>query len=528
LISNISQIEGQRRLEQDRLDAARQQIQRNRLGQFATPAALAWEILNHAQRIWDRSPVKIRFLDPALGTGAFYSALLQVFSASAIEAATGVEIDSSFASTAQRLWRKTGLKVIENDFLLLPPPPSGKRFNFIVANPPYVRHHHLSQMQKAQYKPISQSIMGTNINGLMGLYCYFMIIAHRWMSQNALAAWLVPSEFMDVNYGAIIKKYLTEKVTLLQIHRYDPDELQFDDALVSSAVVVFRNTTPPDGHQTLFSFGGTLAEPKQQNRLDSEELRRERKWTRLGHLRAKNDKAANPDFVTMSSLFRIRRGIATGNNRFFILPLPQAREQGIDLNFLKPILPSPRYLLQTVIEADEYGYPRLEKPLALIDSELPEDQIHDLCPALWNYLQTGIAQGIDQTYLTKRRTPWYHQEQRQPAPFLCTYMGRSLANSKPFRFISNRSRAIATNVYLLLYPIGALSAFLNQGRKQHEIVLHLLEEIKLEVLIDEARVYGGGLFKLEPAELGRVSADSIIKALKLETKRPPVQTAFEF
>jgi hypothetical protein len=42
---------------------------------------------------------------------------------------------------------------------------------------------------------------------------------------------LIPSEFMDVNYGAAVKRYLLNKVTLLHIHRFDPHDVQFGDAL---------------------------------------------------------------------------------------------------------------------------------------------------------------------------------------------------------------------------------------------------------------------------------------------------------
>ena len=48
------------------------------MGQFATPSALASEILAYAKKLMPCGQ-KIRFLDPGLGTGAFYSALLQAF-----------------------------------------------------------------------------------------------------------------------------------------------------------------------------------------------------------------------------------------------------------------------------------------------------------------------------------------------------------------------------------------------------------------------------------------------------------------
>jgi hypothetical protein len=90
-----------------------------------------------------------------------------------------------------------------------------------------------------------------DISGLAGLYCYFLLLSHDWMEEQGLAIWLIPSEFMDVNYGVTLRRYLTEHVTLLHIHRFCPTDVQFTDALVSSAVVVFSQigatgwVTPP-------------------------------------------------------------------------------------------------------------------------------------------------------------------------------------------------------------------------------------------------------------------------------------------
>ena len=80
------------------------------------------------------------------------------------------------------------------------------------------------------------------INGLAGLYVYFLLLATAWMEDGGYAAWLIPSEFMDVNYGVALKRFLTDRVTLIRAHRFDPNDVQFGDALVSSVVVVFRKT----------------------------------------------------------------------------------------------------------------------------------------------------------------------------------------------------------------------------------------------------------------------------------------------
>jgi hypothetical protein len=91
-------------------------------------------------------------------------------------------------------------------------------------------------------------------------------------------------------------------------------------------------------------------------------------------------------------------------------------------------------------------------------------------------------------------------------------MGRPTRRSKsPFRFILNHSKATTANVYLLLYPKPDLAASLNGHPELYRKVWKTLSSIAAETLIEEGRVYGGGLHKLEPKELANVPADSVLR-----------------
>jgi hypothetical protein len=338
-----------------------------------------------------------------------------------------------------------------------------------------------------------------------------MLIAHAWLAENGLAIWLVPSEFMDVNYGHEVKRYLTERVCLLQIHRFCPSDVQFDDALVSSAVVVFERRKPDPEHSVVFSFGGTLDEPARAQTIGLDELRASKKWTPLTRPGENGQQAAA---VTLGDLFTVKRGLATGNNGFFIVPRDEASNLGIPPAFLRPILPSPRFLRQEVIEADVDGWPILDRHLALIDCGLSEAEIRRRWPRFAEYLEAGKRQGIHEGYLASRRTLWYAQEKRDPAPFLCTYMGRSL--ERPFRFIWNRSKAVAANVYLLLYPKTHIARKVMEKGAQ---AFDALRAIHPEHFFSEGRVYGGGLHKMEPAELMRLPADGLARILGATIKQ---------
>ena len=69
------------------------------------------------------------------------------------------------------------------------------------------------------------------------------------------------------------------------------------------------------------------------------------------------------------------------------------------------------------------GSLHVQPSLVLLDCNLEETDLVNY-PILQDYLDWGKSQGFADRYITRHRQPWFKQENRPPAPILCSYMSR--------------------------------------------------------------------------------------------------------
>jgi predicted RNA methylase len=495
-VFDIKEKEAQRAAMQLTLDSQKTHSARNEKGQFSTPFPLALDIMCRVREL--SSDAGSSFLEPAFGTGVFLSAYLEAFGRPPTRT-LGFELDPHYGDPSRKLWRFVNAEVRCCDFLAQKP---DCLFDVIVTNPPYSRHHHIPADVKANLQVAVLRETGLRISGLAGLYCHFMVLSTKWLKEGGVSCWLVPSEFMDVNYGTAVKRYLSENVELVQIHRFMPEDLQFTDALVSSCVVIFRNCRPQRQHKVIFSTGGSVCCPTQSYQLDTGVMSCDAKWTSL--FSGQNGKQTGKR--VLGDYFTVKRGIATGDNGFFILDDETVRRREIPKEFLRPVLPSPRYVKGDRIES-ENGLPVLDRRQFLFTCDLDEETLKRDFPMVWRYVCEGHERGVQNGYICSRRSPWYSCERRECAPIVVPYMGRGSTDSRLFRFILNESDAITTNVYLMLYPKRHFAPVL-RDRSALNKVWRALNSIPPETLVAGGRTYGGGLHKLEPNELMHLPADA--------------------
>jgi adenine-specific DNA-methyltransferase len=460
------------------LERLNQRDQRYVMGQFFTPAPIA-EFM--AEAVEEIEPETV--LDPGVGGGILLRAI------SPGPRLFGLDIDSTAVElAAASLSGDHELAV--GDFLDSHRwPLSEQRFDAIIANPPYVRHHNLSPEHKLLARHYSARL-GLKVSSLSGSYVYFFLEALLRLREGGRLVFITPTEFLDVRYGQAVKEALLSHCDIDEIVVLEMDKLAFEGVLTTSAITVATKRTSPARRPRLVEgkFNGTVQRGR-GIRLQADRAQARVPWSPLLPSRAER---IAPLLVgrtaKLGEYCRVRRGIATGDNSFFTLTLEETEHWGIEEQFLVPVVVGSKDLpLEGPLDAEFYES-RIAKGARglLFFCHQSIESLRDT-NAL-GYIEYGLQLGLDRRFNCRARKPWYGVEKVPPADFFTTYMARNNA-----RIIRNCIGARCMT--------SLLNVWVNPG-VQPEAMSNSLEDPANAMLLREfGRTYGGGLGKIEPGDL---------------------------
>lgn len=403
----------------------------------------------------------------------------------------GFDIDQSCLAMADLNLQARGLKsyrVERRNFLL---DPIDVAPDAVTCNPPYCRHHAIDPAEKAAIHDGFAERLGLRLNRLAGLHVLFLVRALEIAAPGARLAFITPAEWLDVNYGREVKQFVLEHARVEALVILKDDHLFFDGALTTAAITLLRKhgSGPDPGRTTkivhlptdLPEVDAVLAALRGEGglRVDEVQLDAVQRWSRKTAARSRGR--------ALGELARVRRGIATGCNRFFVISEATRREHDLALDDLLSCITSPRLI---------DGLELTSRDLDTLDDEIPRWALECRDPgsedsetSLGRYLRRGRDKlQAHAGYLASKRRPWYALERRVASPILFTYMNRQ----RP-RFIRNRAEAVPLNTFLIVEP--------RDGVDVEQLWQALNSEAFLHQLQDERRAYGGGLWKIEPKEL---------------------------
>ncbi len=459
---------------------------RKKYAQFFTPYPIAelmaaWLLKNeHLKTV----------LEPAFGLGVFSHALLAKKNDLVIK---GFEIDELISSEAsQHFDGLTKVQILLQDYMYND---WENKYDGIICNPPYFKFHdydNRSMIAEMERK------LSCKLNGFTNLYTLFLLKSLYQLQPDGRCAYLVPSEFMNSDYGKLVKSHLIKTKTLRHVIVFDFEKNIFDDAMTTACIILCAKDNYSDSvrftnissFEELWKVEKLIADyPKTSIPLKTykmDELDSEAKWKK--YYQDQNGKKFK-SLVPFSKYAKVVRGIATGANDYFTFNLSKAKEFHIDEQYLLPCICKCTDIKGQVFNMDDFELLKaLDKKVFLLNATQAID------PNVRCYLTKGESEGIDKKYLTASRNPWFALEKRPPAPIWV-----SVFNRKGLRFIRNYANVANLTTFHCVYPQNNLFSDISIDL----LFAYLLTDTARMIFEDNAREYGNGLRKFEPNDLNK-------------------------
>ena len=453
-------------------------VKRHRLGQVFTP----WPIADWMAR-WVCSHQPVRVLDPAVGRGVFIEAiegLGERLGPILMPSVEVCDIDGGMLKHFASAPRSVPVACRRADFVTAR---FRGRYDAIIANPPYIRHHDMDYDEDVLRK--FDRICGRRLSRLTNLYGLFLIKIWTLLGEQGRAAVITPAEWLNADFGVPLKAFLLEENAIDAIVHFDHASKVFDGALTTAAITLLRRNRRArepirllhveeiNDLQTTKVEHGRPAEPDEMNPRS--------KWTPLFNTRDAHP-AAGP---ILADIARCTRGIATGANDYFTLRESDRRRWGIDLRDLRICITKAKD-----VRGDRFTQGDVQR---LINADRRIFLLHPrarLTAAVERYLVEGRHRGIDRRYLPSHRPVWYMPEHREPAPILVSVFARGA-----FHFVLNQAAALSLTPYHAIYLLAP-------GRNRIQALFgYLTSRAAQTALANHRRIYGDGLLKVEPRDV---------------------------
>lgn len=476
---------------------------RKKFAQFFTPFQLAslmadWLLGNrHLKTV----------LEPAFGLGVFTRALLSKNSDLSIK---GFDIDETIFSKAKVIFNDTfNFDIHLEDYMFND---WNNKYDGIICNPPYFKFHDYDN--KTILNEIENRLK-IKLNGFTNLYTLFLLKSIYQLNPNGRLAYIIPSEFLNSDYGKLVKSALIKNKVLRHIVVFDFEENIFDDALTTACILLCSN----DNHSQNVKFSTVKKTDDLEliknyisyyplNNIDEatfniNELEPEVKWRKYYQ---EQNGTRYKNLIPFSRVAKVVRGIATGANEYFTFSKSKANLYGIDEKYLLPCICKAVDVKDNFFTIDNFrSLVDRDRQTFLLNAIGSDDK------NVLKYVELGEKSGIDKKYLTACRTPWYSIENRPPAPIWV-----SVFNRNGLRFIRNEAKISNLTTFHCVYPVHN-SLFNNINIDV--LFAYLLTDVAREIFEDNRREYGNGLQKFEPNDLNKaMMLDLNLLSKKTENK----------
>lgn len=473
------------------------ELNRKKNGIFYTPPEVTSILCKWAIRSADD-----HLLEPGFGGCGFlaasYQRLTELNAGKPEDRLFGCDIDPrAFEFLSQTLKVHSYAKrFLRQDFLNLQPSDFAvEAFTSTIGNPPYVSYHAMSDGQRESANALTE-VNGLRMQNKPSLWAYFVLHSLKFLKVGGRCAWLLPSSFLFADYAReireLLQRYFSRSLILILGER-----IFLAQGTEERTVVLLCEDWHPN------ECGGTMEMgfASDLNSLDSTIDG----WSKGSWQGVECEARANLALMTgdsllsytelqsssraklLGSLCKIRIGIVTGANSFFVVNEEKAISESIPADALSFVLSRFNDVRTLSLRASDLQRLRRDgKRCLLIDTSLVNNVEGDLK----RYLDKFPTATRDLNKTFQKRKLWHRPNDGLIPDAFLSYMQ---ANGPSL--ILNVAKITSTNTIHRVFFNGTVNGIYKKAIAIS--ILSTFSQLSAEI---EGRSYGSGVLKHEPSE----------------------------
>lgn len=450
-----------------------------RTGSYYTPfdvvEFMVWYLRSQGQNFQS-------ILEPSAGDGRFLPILLQ--QGGRIDA---VELFEDKVRDMKSRIDSSRVRYFSEDFLVY----AGtckSRYQLIIGNPPYITLKNMEDAAIEKGRALFEA-EGIGRSAMQNLWSAFLVGAVRLLEQGGTIFYVLPMEFLQVQYAEKLRLYLEGKFNHIKIFTFETDV--FSDIEQKTCLVYLSNSEHAPPYFEYYCYHS----PKDRELLKSSRIEINKplkKWSNAvlndEDIQFLRDCAA--DCIKIDQLGPCAPGIVTGGNKYFIINqafVAENQAQGCVL----PILQKNSFIKQNTIFFNETLFQALQNqniPVFLLNLS----HCNDIPEGVLSYLDRVGEEKTNHVKLKNRhkcssRTPWY---------------GVPIVNYGDVFFFKRSDRL--PHFYINEKQIHTTDAGyhirLTEAYDAASVVFCFYNSLTLALCEFNGRYYGGGVLELTPSE----------------------------
>ncbi|MFQ6055887.1 MAG: class I SAM-dependent DNA methyltransferase, partial [Methanosarcinales archaeon] len=420
-------------------------------------------------------------------------------------------------------------KILNKDFFEIKPKIEIPLVDAVITNPPYTRQEEMeSSIFPEGYRTKLQNLVKKEWNFKVGkrssIYSYFFFHCAKFLKNKGRLGLITSNAWLDVDYGKYLQRFFLQNFKIIAIIE-SKVERWFEDADINTAITIlekcekerddnlvkfvqlkkplkeFIKATDNENArwESIEKFIGIIYEqneyyednririyPKKQSDLWKEGLEENReysgskwgKYLRAPEIFFKILEKGKELFVPLKEVAEVRRGFTTGANEFFYLTEDNIKQWGIEEDFLKPVIKSPRECESILINPKDLKYKVLI---------VPKDKEELQGTKVLKYIEWGEEQGFHNRPTCKSRKRWYDLGIRDASDILYPY----IIGYEPIKFLNSNEIFCSDNIHEIYL----------RNKNNLKYICGILNSTPFLLLAEESGRVMLGIYKIQTYEL---------------------------